>query len=87
MSVETATVVVGAIGLYAAAGLVFAVLFLALRIRRVDPDAREGSLGFRLVVLPGLVALWPLLALRWARGVDAPPTPRDPHRRAAGGAS
>lgn len=83
MSVETASLLVHIVGGYLAAGVLFALLFQTLRVKRVDPDAAEGSLGFRVVVTPGVVALWPLLALRWLRGVDAPPEQRDPHRRAA----
>ena len=64
---------------YAGIGLVFAVLFLALGLARVDPVARGASFGLRLLLLPGCAALWPLLALRWARGRQAP-IERTPHK-------
>jgi hypothetical protein len=50
---------------YLAAGLIFALCFVIAGIGRIDAAARDSSLGFRLIVLPGAVALWPLLLKRW----------------------
>ena len=84
MSAETvATVVVQAVGAYVAVGVAFALAFLWRGLGRVDPAARESSAGFRLIVLPGVVALWPLLARRWLAGRGAPPVERNAHRRSA----
>lgn len=71
-------------GFYLACGFVFAVacLFVTRGVDRLDPGARDGSWGFRLVVLPGVVALWPLFARRWHAGRAAPPVERNAHRRA-----
>ena len=52
---------------YAAVGLVFAIAFVARGIEKLDPVAKETGFGFRLIVLPGVAALWPLLAKRWRR--------------------
>ncbi len=71
------------LGVYAALGLIFALAFVTRGVGRVDPAAREGTWGFRLLILPGTVALWPLLARRWLAGVTAPPEERNPHRTAA----
>jgi len=57
------------VGAYAAAGVLFAVPFLFLGIRRVDPAAHGAGWGFRILILPGLVALWPVMARRWARAL------------------
>lgn len=86
MNPETiASVLVSLLGAYAGLGVLFAVPFVARGIERVDPAARGASPGFRLIVLPGVVALWPLLARRWWRGAGAPPVERNAHRAAAGG--
>jgi hypothetical protein len=76
---EVLTVVVG---VYVAAGLLFAVPFVLRGVNRIDPVAREGTWGFRLIIVPGVVALWPLLALRWLRGRQ-PPAERNAHRIAS----
>lgn len=81
--IETlATALVAAVGVYLAIGVAFAVAFVTRGVGRIDPAAREGSWGFRLAILPGTAALWPLLARRWARG-GAPPEERNAHRDAA----
>ena len=54
-------------GSYAAVGVIFAAVFVAFGIGRVDPVARHAPIGFRLIVLPGCAALWPLLLRRWMR--------------------
>lgn len=73
-----------AVGVYAAVGLVFAVAFVLRGAARVDPQAVGGSWGFRLAILPGVVAFWPVLARRWAGG-GPPPEERNAHREAARG--
>ena len=50
------------------AGALFAVPFLLRGVNQIDPVAREGTWGFRMIIAPGVVVLWPLLALRWLRG-------------------
>lgn len=72
-----------AAGVYAAIGIVFALAFVTRGVWRIDPAARGASFGFRLVVLPGAMALWPLLARRWWSGATARPEENNAHRRAA----
>ncbi len=70
------------LALYVALGVLFAVPFVLRGVNRVDPIARESTRGFRLIILPGVVALWPLLARRWLTG-SGPPVERNAHRDAA----
>jgi hypothetical protein len=76
-----------ALGAWLACGIVFAIPFVMLGAGRVDPHAKGGSWGFRLLILPGTVALWPILAWRWAKGTGEPPVERTAHRCAAKPAS
>jgi hypothetical protein len=55
------------LGLYVAAGLLFAPPFLIWGLPRIDSAARGSSLAFRLLILPGTAAFWPLLLHRWLR--------------------
>ena len=69
---DTVALILEAVGLYAIAGLLFAIAFLAAGVVRIDPAARGSGLGFRLMILPGVMALWPFLFLRWITvGKDA----------------
>ena len=63
---------------YAAVGVLYAFYFAFRKVDRIDPGAAEGTLGFRLLILPGVSALWPLFVLRSSQAL---PTERTAHRR------
>ena len=52
---------------YSLCGLAVGVPFVLRGVDRVDASARGASVGFRLLILPGMVALWPLMAAKWIR--------------------
>ncbi len=52
---------------YLTCGLTVGVPFALRGVDRVDASARGASLGFRLLILPGTVALWPLMVAKWIR--------------------
>jgi ABC-type branched-subunit amino acid transport system permease subunit len=70
-------------GTYLGAGAAFAVVFVTTGVQRIDPVARQGTWGFRVLIVPGVMLLWPLLARRWAVGSIHPPTESNAHRRRA----
>jgi hypothetical protein len=72
MTEQVASTLVLTLGIYLALGVLFALPFAFWGSGRLDPDARAASVGFRLVILPGAVVLWPLLAGRWVRGGGRP---------------
>lgn len=65
---------------YLMCGLIFAVPFLFLGIQRVDPSAKNSTLLFKVVVLPGVTLFWPLMLTRLLRGQEKP-TECNAHRR------
>ncbi|MBI3477377.1 MAG: hypothetical protein HY010_16715 [Acidobacteria bacterium] len=65
---------------YAGLGLLFAIRFVWRGVQRVDSEAQGAGLGFRLLILSGVAALWPMFLYRLARGVEEPPGERNPHR-------
>jgi hypothetical protein len=71
------------LGNYLACGFVFAVPFVLFGVKKIDPHAVHGSWGFRLLIIPGTMALWPLLLRRWLKGVHEPPEECNAHRRAS----
>jgi hypothetical protein len=73
-----ATWVVRLTGWYLAAGLLFAIGFSWRWAGRLDPVAAHGTWGFRLLAIPGAVALWPLLASRLLRAGESPPRSPNP---------
>lgn len=68
MSVQMAKFIVGLLTAYGVLGVLFAIPFLIIGISRMDTGAKGAGLSFRLIVFPGVVALWPLLLHRtWRR--------------------
>lgn len=51
---------------YLGVGLLFALGFALRLAGRLDPAARHGTWGFRILIVPGAALLWPLLLVRLA---------------------
>jgi uncharacterized membrane protein YfcA len=81
LTLTTATWLVRLLTGYLLIGAGFSVPFALRWAGRLDPVAAHGTRGFRLLILPGVVLLWPLLALRLLRGDTSPPIERTAHRR------
>jgi hypothetical protein len=64
---------------YAVTGFLFASIFVFRGVQQVDSEAQGSGIGFRLLILPGVAAFWPVFLRRWIRGVQ-PPIERNPHR-------
>jgi len=69
-----------ALEIYAALGLAFALAFVCFGVQKIDPEAKGTKLGFRLLIIPGVIAFWPMLLRRWAKGTTEPPPEKEPHR-------
>mgnify|MGYP000849758719 CR=1 FL=1 len=72
-------IVLGLIGVYLALGAAFAIVFVSAGVARIDPAARGASWPFRLVILPGVAALWPWMLLMWTRAPRERPELRASH--------
>lgn len=53
--------------LYICTGAVCAVPIVIWGLPRIDNAVRESSKGFRGMVYPGCVLLWPLMLIKWRR--------------------
>jgi hypothetical protein len=80
MSEAAALFVVRALETYLAFGLLFAVPFVTRWVGRTDSRAHEGTWGFRILIVPGVTLLWPLLARRLFDGRPDPPDGWTAHR-------
>ena len=84
MSEQIAGWIVSGLAVYAGIGVLFAVFFVVAGVNRIDVVARESTWGFRVMIFPGSVALWPLLLKRWFFR-QAAPAESNAHRKAARG--
>ena len=66
--------IVVAASVYFSLGLIVGVPFVWWGVSKIDPAAGGTSIGFRMLILPGTVALWPLMARKWfsARRMERP---------------
>jgi len=55
------------IGVYFILGLIFSAAFLTKGIGKVDASTHGASIGFKLLLLPGCTALWPVLLIKWLK--------------------
>jgi hypothetical protein len=62
-------IVVLALALYPAAGTVIAAAFLVFGVTRVLPAPASITLGARILLFPGALALWPYVLVRWLKSV------------------
>lgn len=76
-----ATIIVWIAGAYLAVGAVTAAAALARGLGRIDPDAESATWGFRAMVFPGLVLLWPVILGRMRSGQLHPPEEKTAHKR------
>jgi hypothetical protein len=70
-------------GIYVLIGLFFAPFFVVRGVGTMDAVARNATAMFRVIIVPGVMVLWPYLALRWIRGASDPPEEKNAHRTAA----
>lgn len=61
MTVELAEMIVTGFGLYVLIGLVFGLIFVIAFVGRIDPGAKGMPIKARLLILPGVIGLWPLM--------------------------
>jgi hypothetical protein len=71
-AVSVAQLIIVIVKGYLLCGLAFAIPFIIFGIHRVDPSAKNGTMAFRLMVLPGITLFWPLLLTRLLRGQEKP---------------
>lgn len=72
MSEGTATLIINGLGLYALFGLMTALVFAFGGVGRIDPAAKTMPIRARLLVMPGIIGLWPLMLVKLARQKEPP---------------
>lgn len=74
MSKAAAETLVLALGVYLALGLIVGLCFVFGGAGRIDPAAKGTGLPFRvrLMILPGLIGLWPLMLIKLVAQKEPP---------------
>ena len=61
---DQAEIIFLSVKIWAGIGAIIAAAFLTIGIDRIDEDA-EGAYVFRLLLVPGILLIWPLVLWRW----------------------
>jgi hypothetical protein len=69
---SVATILLFAVALYVAAGLVTGIAFVLFGITRALPHPVTVTVGARILLLPGATLLWPLVLSRWLKSRNRP---------------
>ena len=53
---------------YLALGVVFVIPFLMKGLTKVDEGAHGSTMGFKIIIIPGVIVFWPVLLSKWMKG-------------------
>lgn len=55
------------LAVYLVIGFLFAIPFVINGVHKVDEGAHGGSIGFRIIIIPGTMVFWPILLKKWMK--------------------
>ena len=55
------------VSIYMVLGVLFVIPFLVKGLTKVDKGAHGGTIGFKIIIIPGVIVFWPLLLRRWIK--------------------
>ena len=64
---DITTILLYMVGTYLILGFIFTVPFLAKGIMKIDESAKNASIGFRIIIIPGVVVFWIFLLRKWIK--------------------
>ena len=64
MTIEVISI---AAGIYLLLGALFVVPFLLKGLTKVDAGAHGGTIGFKIIIIPGVIVFWPVLLSKWMK--------------------
>ena len=64
MPVEIILIVVA---IYLLLGVFFVIPFLLKGLTKVDEGAHGGTIGFKIIIIPGVIVFWPILLNKWIK--------------------
>ena len=58
------------IAVYLVLGVLFVFPFLIKGLARVDEGANGSTIGFKIIIIPGVIVFWPLLLKKWMKKLN-----------------
>ena len=53
--------------IYLALGVLFVIPFLMKGLTKVDEGAQGSTIGFKIIIIPGVIVFWPVLLSKWMK--------------------
>jgi len=53
--------------IYLALGVLFVIPFLMKGLNKIDEGANGSTIGFKIIIIPGVIVLWPMLLSKWVK--------------------
>ena len=53
--------------IYLALGVLFVIPFLMKGLNKVDEGAHSSTIGFKIIIVPGVIVFWPVLLSKWMK--------------------
>jgi hypothetical protein len=53
--------------IYLLLGVLFVIPFLIKGLTKVDEGAHGGTIGFKIIIIPGVIVFWPVLLSKWMK--------------------
>ena len=55
--------------IYLALGVIFVIPFLMKGLNKVDEGAHGSTIGFKIIIIPGVIVFWPVLLKSWVKNL------------------
>ena len=65
MAVIILNIIIVTIIVYLSCGFLFAIPFVIKGANKIDEGAHGATWGFRLIIIPATIVLWPVLLKKW----------------------
>ena len=56
--------------IYLLLGVLFVIPFLLKGLTKVDEGALGGTMGFKIIIIPGVIVFWPMLLRKWMKQIE-----------------
>ena len=67
MAETVVSIILVAVVVYVALGALFTILFQIKGLHKIDEATHGSPIGFRLIIIPGCLLLWPALLAKWIK--------------------
>jgi hypothetical protein len=65
MTIAILNIILTSLLIYLGCGFVFAIPFVLKGANKIDEGAEGATWGFRLIIIPATIVLWPVLLRKW----------------------